>query len=201
MSFLLWAALLAAPPAASGELLDVQRLIPDLVLDIRYATVDNVLGRPLYPVARCLLRPQVATRLATAADLLRQKGLRLRVFDCYRPLSIQRALWKAHPHRGWVADPDHGGSNHNRGAAVDVSLATSSGGEVPMPTPYDAFSDRRARAAAEDGVPAEARANRRTLQQAMEAAGFKTIRSEWWHFDGPRLPSDHCLDVPLQSVP
>ncbi|HSN91275.1 MAG TPA: M15 family metallopeptidase, partial [Anaeromyxobacteraceae bacterium] len=81
---------LAAPP---HDLVDAARLVPDAVLDVRYATADNFLGRRLYPEARCLLLRPVAERLARAAARLQREGLRLRVYDCYRPLSVQRQMW------------------------------------------------------------------------------------------------------------
>lgn len=199
MIFLLSALLLAAPPAAAGELVDVNRVIPDAVLDIRYATSDNFLGRKVYPVARCLLRAPVAARLKTAADRLRPKGFRLRLYDCYRPRAVQWEMWKIYPRRGFVADPRKG-SNHNRGGAVDLSLATADGKEVEMPTSFDAF-DARAAAYAEAGISPGAKANRLTLRGAMEAAGFKVNRSEWWHFDDVDSRRYRLLDVPLDAVP
>jgi D-alanyl-D-alanine dipeptidase len=189
--------LLAAPPRA--DLVDAARLVPDAVLDVRYATAENFVGRRLYPEARCLLRRPVAERLARAASRLRERGFRLRLYDCYRPLSVQREMWQAFPRRGYVASPAQG-SNHNRGAAVDVGLATADGGEVEMPTAYDAF-ERRAHASARDGVSPAARRNRGALRRAMEAEGFRVNPMEWWHFDAPEARGAPVLDVPFRSVP
>lgn len=193
-------AILAAAVVATsgGELVDASRLVPDAVLDIRYATADNVLGRRLYPVARCLLRRSVAERLARAAARLRERGYRLRIFDCYRPLSVQRDLWRARPQRGFVADP-RTGSHHNRGAAVDLSLLDLAGREVEMPTPYDAF-DRRARADAVAGVSPAAIRHRTALRRAMEEAGFRVNGAEWWHFDSADAGRYPLLDEPLEDA-
>jgi D-alanyl-D-alanine dipeptidase len=193
-------ALLAAPPSAAkaGPLVDVAPLIPGAVLDLRYATADNFTGRALYPVARCLLRPEVAARLARAARRLERQGDRLRLYDCYRPLSIQRAMWKTYPHAGFVADPKSG-SLHNRGAAVDVGLSAPDGAELPMPTRFDAF-EKKARARATDGIPRELRKRRDRLRAAMEAEGFVVNPLEWWHFaarDALRFP---LLDLPLDAA-
>jgi zinc D-Ala-D-Ala dipeptidase len=192
-------ALAAAPPApaATPALIDVGTRLPDAVLDIRYATADNLTGRPLYPVARCLLRAEVAERLARAAAALRRQGFRLVLFDCYRPLSVQRELWKAAPRRGYVADPATG-SHHNRGAAVDLSLADPAGRPVEMPTGYDAF-EPRARARATEGVPPAARRHRDALRVAMAAAGFSVNPMEWWHFDAPEAAALPLLDLPLDG--
>lgn len=196
------AALLVALVAASSpRLVDVADRIPDASVELRYAGTENLLGRPIYPPgARCLLLPAVADRLAHAADRLRQQGFRLLVYDCYRPLGAQRALWAAAPIRGWVADPDHGGSHHNRAAAVDVGLAGRDGAELPLPTPFDAIGDPHARAFAH-GVPAAARRNRDRLRTAMEAEGFRVNPYEWWHFDAPEAKGAPLLDLPLVRKP
>jgi zinc D-Ala-D-Ala dipeptidase len=190
----------AAPGPRRPSLVDVAREVPDAVLDLRYATSENVLGRPLYPVARCLLRRPAAERLIRAAARLRAAGYRLRLYDCYRPLSVQRALWAYYPRRGFVADPDRGGSNHNRGGAVDVGLSTPEGGEVEMPTAFDAFGPKAA-ASAVRGITAAARLHRDRLRRAMEAEGFKVNPREWWHFDAPDALAAPLLDLPLDRLP
>jgi D-alanyl-D-alanine dipeptidase len=189
-----WAALLAAAPAP--PLVDVARAIPDAVVDLRYATADNLLGAPVYPAgARCLLLAPVAARLARVATRLRADGLRLRIWDCFRPRAVQRRLWSLAPRPGLVADPATG-SHHNRAAAVDVALAGPDGAEVPLPTGFDDFGPR-ARAGATAGVPPEARRNRDLLRAAMRAEGFRPNRMEWWHFDAPEARGAPILDAPL----
>ncbi len=203
---LLVALLLAAAPIAPAAptpvatppgLVDVAGRLPDAVLDIRYATADNFVGRPLYPVARCLLLPEAAARLERAAVALRGRGFRLLLFDCYRPLSVQRALWKAMPKRGFVADPATG-SHHNRAAAVDLALADLAGAPLEMPTGFDDFGPA-ARAWATDGVSARARRHRALLRDAMTAAGFTVNPVEWWHFDAPGAAALPLLDLPLDG--
>lgn len=182
--------------AAAPALADVAPLVPDAIVDLRYATPRNVTGRTLYPPgSRCLLLPGVAARLAGAAERLRGSGFRLLLYDCFRPLSAQRELWRRFPRPGFVADPRRG-SNHNRGAAVDVGLATADGAEAEMPTSFDAF-EPRARAGATAGVSPAARRNRDLLRAAMEAAGFRPSRTEWWHFDAPEARAAPVLHVPL----
>lgn len=187
----------AAPPASAPDVVDVAGAIPDAVLDLRYATERNLVGRALYPAgARCLLLRPVAERLAGAAARLRAHGLRLRLYDCYRPLSVQRELWRIHPTPGLVADPAKG-SHHNRAAAVDVGLADARGDAVPLPTDFDAFGPR-ARAGAVEGVGKAARRNRDLLRAAMQAQGFRVNRLEWWHFDAPEARGAPVLDLPLE---
>lgn len=189
----------AGPPAAArSPLVDVARSIPSAVLDLRYATPANFTGKVLYPSARCLLRRAVAARLVKVAARVARKGYRLRLYDCYRPLSVQRTMWAAYPHPGFVADPKRG-SLHNRAAAVDVGLSTPEGAEVEMPTPFDHFGPK-ARAGATAGIPARLRARRDLLRRAMEAEGFIVNPAEWWHYaarDARRFP---LLDVPLEDA-
>jgi D-alanyl-D-alanine dipeptidase len=180
-------------------LVDAGERVPGLVVELPYATTDNFLGKAVYPEdARCLLLPGVAERLAAVARALGRRGFRLKAWDCYRPVHVQWAMWKLVPRKGYVADP-HTGSNHNRGAAVDVTLVTLDGAPVEMPTPFDTFGP-----AAHHGGSAgsaEARAHREVLREAMVEAGFRPNRMEWWHYDAPERKGAPLLDVPLVPVP
>ncbi|MDX1624819.1 MAG: M15 family metallopeptidase [Gemmatimonadota bacterium] len=181
-----------APP-----LVDVGERDPDLMLDIRYATDDNFLDRALYEEARCLLVPDAADRLLAAEGRLRAQGYRLVVWDCYRPRSVQYAMWEIKPDPTYVADPEEG-SRHNRGAAVDVGLATIEGEPVPLPTDHDDFTPKAHRDATD--LPPEAIANRERLEAAMRAEGWSGLESEWWHFDAPGWKRYPLRDVPLTEA-
>lgn len=193
----------AAEPATPVEagLVDVTGLAPDIKLDIRYATPNNFTHMAVYPVARCFLRADVAKRLARVQADLKKQGLGLKVFDCYRPFSIQKKFWSLVPDPDWVAKPVEkngqpvAGSKHNRGAAVDVTLVDASGKALPMPSGFDDFT-AKARRNYTGGDPA-ARANSKRLEAAMAKEGFAPLSSEWWHFDGPGWQGYPLLDVPL----
>lgn len=173
---------------------------PTIRLDIRYATSENVLGRPLYTSARAFLRQPVAEALFRVHRSLAASGYGLVVFDAYRPWSVTKALWEETPpaKRGFVANPARG-SNHNRGCAVDVSLyALATGEPVPMPSAYDEMTPRSG--SDFPGGTAEARAHRDRLRAAMEAEGFRVEHHEWWHFnhrDCPRYPVE---DLPFDLL-
>lgn len=203
------AVLLSTPPAkakpteakptqstpAADVLVEVKTVIPDLVVDLRYATEQNFLKHRVYPKdARCLLRRETVEKLKVAADALRKQGYRLRVYDCYRPLSVQWEMWKIFPKPGYVADPHHG-SNHNRGTAVDLTLADANGDEVEMPTGFDNFT--RAAHHGYSGATEAATKHRELLRETMEAAGFTRIRMEWWHYNLPHATRYPILDAPL----
>lgn len=189
-----WAACVSGGAPMQETLVDVGALDPALVLDMRYARADNFLGRAVYDEARCLLVPDAARRLLDAERALRAQGYRLVVWDCYRPLSVQREMWKILPDPTYVADPARG-SRHNRGAAVDVGLLGLDGATVPWPTAHDDFTPRAHRDATD--LPAAAIANRDRLERAMTDAGWIPLPSEWWHFDAPGWEAHPVLDEPL----
>jgi len=183
----------AAAEERDDDFVDVAKVIPDAVLDIRYATTNNFMGEKVYAAARCKLRRGVATKLARAADLLREQDRRLILWDCYRPASVQKILWKHHPDPRYVADPKVG-SVHSRGAAVDIGIVDKDGKPVPLPTEYDATSreSHRDRALAGDHG-----AEARKLDAAMSKAGFVGITTEWWHFDARDGAKYSLADEPL----
>lgn len=182
----------------TNPLIDLQALIPDAVLDIRYATKDNLTGRALYPFPAAFLRRSAAEKLVKAAADLRARKLRLVIYDAYRPLSVQKALWAAKPDARYVADPAKG-SSHNRAAAVDLALADEAGKALPMPSRFDDFSTRAHHGA--KGVKPGPRRNAEILKSALEKAGFESLREEWWHYRDPDAKSWPILDIPFEQVP
>ena len=187
----------AARAAGPSDLVNIESVNPRIRLDLRYATADNFTHQVLYPRAKCFLRKAVADRLDRVQVELEQIGRGLKVFDCYRPLSVQKKMWELVPDERYVADPAKG-SRHNRGAAVDLTLVTADGSEVAMPTPFDDFSERAHRNFV--GLPAAVIQNRWLLEQAMTRGGFVGLPTEWWHFDARGWESYDVLDVGLDSV-
>jgi D-alanyl-D-alanine dipeptidase len=191
-------ALLSLAFSEESPLVDIQIINPHIQIDVRYATADNFMGEPLYPAARCLLRREVAKRLSRVEDALEHEGLGLKVFDAYRPLSVQKKLWARYPFEGYIANPAKG-SNHNRGAAVDLTLVDIvTGKELPMPSAYDEFSERAHRDYA--GGTAQERRNRALLGEAMAKEGFKGLATEWWHFDDADAKKYPVLDLSFDEV-
>ena len=184
-----------APQASAEPLVDFAKIHPSAILDIRYATKNNFVHEAVYPEAKCLLRASVARSLAAAAADFEEKGLRLVVFDCYRPLSVQKKFWALLPDERYVANPAKG-SNHNRGAAVDVTLADARGRELPMPTAYDDSGPRSHRDW--KGSSPEERKNMRLLETVMLHHGFVGLPTEWWHFDAKGWERYPVEDAPLR---
>ena len=177
--------------------MDVAALDSTIVIDLKYASSNNFLGKPVYPISRCLLRKSVAQRLIRVQRNLQQKGLGLKIWDGYRPLSVQREMWELVPDPRYVADPEKG-SRHNRASAVDVTLVDSLGYELEMPTLFDDFSEKASRDY--EKASAEALENRRVLEEAMVAEGFIPLPTEWWHFDDPDWERFPILDIPLDEI-
>ncbi len=163
---------------------------------MRYASTDNFTKKVLYPAAECLLCEPAAERLGRVQKKLEKKGLGLKVWDCYRPLSVQKKLWDLVPDDRYVANPAKG-SKHNRGASVDLTLVDKEGKELPMPTAFDEFSVKAHRDYMD--LPADILQNRTTLEEAMESEGFIPLPTEWWHFDDPQWMNYALRDEPLNS--
>lgn len=181
-----------------ARLVDIRSVNRNIRLDIRYATTNNFLKRKLYPVARCVLRGAAARRLGKVQEDLQKKGLGLKVYDCYRPLSVQRLMWQVRPDSRYVANPARG-SRHNRGAAVDITLVDRNGRELEMPTGFDDFSQRAHRNYT--GGSAQSRRNSKILEDAMKKQGFIPLATEWWHFDAPGWDNYAILDVKFGEIP
>ena len=182
----------------TDSLVELTACIPDLVLDIRYATANNFTGKAVYPSSRCFLDKEAACALVRVQRELKDRGYRLKVYDGYRPLSVQQAFWKILPDPRFVADPKVG-SRHNRGCAVDVSLVRLDGTPVAMPTEYDDFTERASADYA--GLPGDVEQRRTLLRETMERHGFQRFDTEWWHFDYQGWQNRPVLDVPFESIP
>lgn len=181
------------------ELIEVCTVNPNIILDIRYATKNNYTGKVLYSAPRCFLRNSVLEKLNRVQKRLEKKGLILKIFDGYRPLSVQKILYKYHPDKKMVADPAKG-SNHNRGAAVDVTLVNAeTGDELEMPSEFDDFS-KKAHRGTHYGVSKEAHKNSKLLEDMMEAEGFKGYKGEWWHFDDIDAKKMPLLDLSFEAL-
>lgn len=183
--------------ARAAGFVDVRDVVPDAVIDLRYATADNFVGIELYPPgARCLVHESLAPGLASAANLLRPGGERLVFWDCYRPHAVQVRMFEEVPNPAWVARPGEYARSHVAGRSVDITLARADG-LVDMGTRFDDFTPRSL-AYATEGVSAAAQANRARLREAMVAGGFTVYEGEWWHFDGPGAAVERPIfDVPV----
>lgn len=189
-------ALAAAQPV--DNLIDLSKISLNVIIDLKYATTDNFTGRKLYSSDICCLQEGTAWKLARANREVQKKGYRIKVWDGYRPLSVQKAMWKVVPDARFVANPYKNGSKHNRGAAVDVTLVDAEGRELEMPSAFDEFTVKASRT--NPGMTAKAKANLKILTDAMTKSGFRSIQSEWWHYDDTEYTKYALLDIKASEV-
>jgi D-alanyl-D-alanine dipeptidase len=179
------------------NLVELKAICPGIALDIVYATPNNFTGKPVYSMSCCFLLSCTAERLKRVENGLKKQGLGLKVYDGYRPLSVQKEFWKLVPDPRYVADPAVG-SKHNRGAAVDVTLIDREGRDLSMPTSLDDFTEKAHRNY--KGGSKEALDNSRKLEKAMAREGFVPLATEWWHFDDPEWKKYPILDLSFEEL-
>jgi D-alanyl-D-alanine dipeptidase len=160
-------------------LIELTEATHDVLIDLRYASARNFTGAPVYARAICLLNPEAETLLRRAVDLARPLGLKLKLFDAFRPSEAQWTLWRFRPDPEFLADPRRG-SPHSRGAAIDLTLVDADGVELDMGTEFDAFTPLSHHGSTAVGVTAQR--NRLVLLGLMTAAGWDFYRHEWWHY-------------------
>lgn len=180
------------------QLVEIKKYIPEIALDLRYATTNNFMHRRMYTTAKAFARLSVVKALQQVEAELKTQGLGLKIYDAYRPYSVTVNFYEMAPDTNFVADPRKG-SKHNRGCAIDLSLINlKTGKELDMPTGFDSFS-RKAGANYMD-LPAQQISNRELLKTVMAKYGFKVISTEWWHYDFTGWPEYELLDIPVQAL-
>ena len=189
-----------AGPFRQPDLVELVKLDPTIKLDIRYATKNNFLGKPVYKQARAFLQRPAAEALMRVNQKLRAKGFGLEIFDGYRPWSVTKTFWDVTPEdkKIFVADPSKG-SRHNRGCAIDLSMFSLATGKlVQMPGEYDEMTER-SHINYECATP-EKKNLRDTLRAAMESEGFAVYEPEWWHYDYKDWKEYPILNVPFSGI-
>lgn len=178
------------------RLVNIQELDSTILIDVRYATENNFTGQKLYETNKVYLIKEAARDLIKAHKYLKEKyNLRLKIYDGYRPLSVQKKMWAIMPDDRYVANPAKG-SRHNRGCAVDLTLVDSLGNELDMGTPYDDFTEKSH--IDYKNLPPEVLRNRKILQEAMTKFNFTPMRTEWWHFDYKGWEKYPILDIEIK---
>ncbi len=174
-------------PIADTTFVRLLDFTSDIELDMKYATSDNFLKSKVYDCADCYLRMRTVAQLIEANRDFLKKGYRIKIFDCYRPLDVQKQMFKIVPNPTYVADPAKG-SIHNRGGAVDLTLIDSSGKELDMGTSFDHFGPASAHDYSK--LSDEVIKNRKYLRKIMQRNGFRTFESEWWHYNLKRASKE-----------
>lgn len=186
----------AADP--NNELIEIKKAIPNIKLDIRYATKNNFMNQVMYKEARAFARKPVVAQLKRIQSALNKKGYGLKIFDAYRPYTITLAFYQKAKDKNFVANPKKG-SKHNRGCAIDLTLINlKTGKELQMPTPYDSFAPQAS--PSYSALPALVIKNRTLLISTMQAYGFRVIKNEWWHFDFIGWKKYALMDIPFEKL-
>lgn len=165
---------------ADAKLVEIKKPAFDVEIDIVYATSNNFTGKPVYKKPGCYLHPDGADALQRAIKLAKEIGYRFKIFDTYRPIEVQRALWAHTPDPNFLSNPDTGSTPHCRGVAVDLNLIDKDGKELDMGTGFDEFTPRSHHGNIE--VSKQAQLNRFILMGIMTSAGWDFYRNEWWHY-------------------
>ncbi|HPV00905.1 MAG TPA: CapA family protein [Clostridiales bacterium] len=163
-----------------NEMVRIDEVADDIVIDLKYATSDNITGKPVYDSKVAWLRRGTANKLKKANEALMRQGYRIKVWDAYRSEKDHGLLHKIARNSYYFIDPKIG-SNHTRGAAVDVTLVDMEGNELDMPSKFDEMSEKAHRTY-KYATPEQKR-NALILENAMKDAGFIPLENEWWHFD------------------
>ena len=181
------------------KMVDLKRLMPQLILDLRYATNNNFMHKKLYTHSTSTyLRQKAAFALKQIENELQQKVFGLKIFDAYRPYSITKKMWELIRDTRYVADPKKG-SGHNRGIAVDLTIINlKTGKELNMGTGFDNFTD----SAHHDfkNLSEEILLNRSLLKNIMEKYGFKSLQTEWWHYSLSNANDFELLDISFKKL-
>jgi len=167
-------------PISDTTFVNLKDYSQDFAYDMKYATTDNFLKAKVYDCAKCFLRLKTVKALIEANKTFAKKGYKIKVFDCYRPLDIQRKMWEIVSNPEYVANPAKG-SIHNRGGAVDITLVSSNGKELDMGTFFDFFGIEASHNY--PNVSEEVKQNRLVLKTIMTTSGFNSFDSEWWHYN------------------
>lgn len=179
---------------APEELVRIADYIPDIYVELRYASEDNFTGAVVYDFDEAYLRYGTVMKLAAAQEALSQAGLSLKIWDAFRPVQAQFTLWEVCPDPNYVANPETGYSGHSRGDTVDATLVRADGSTVEMPTDFDDFSVLADRDYSD--VSSAAAENARLLESVMTQAGFEAYYNEWWHFSDAAVYSVYQGELP-----
>lgn len=159
----------------------VKKYIPDIYVELRYATENNFTGVKIYDFTEAYLRYGTVKKLAQVQKELKQQGYSLKIWDAYRPFEAQQKLWEVYPDPNYVANPANGMKKHNLGGTVDITMVAADGSVISMPTEFDDFSLKADRDYS-DIEDEEAVKNVMILQNAMENNGFTGYQGEWWDY-------------------
>jgi len=181
-----------------NQLVNLERFIPGIVLDIRYATTNNFTGEKIYNSPCAFVRKPVAEALLGIQNELLEKGMGLKVFDAYRPYAATVKFYEVYKDTNFVAAPWKG-SVHNRGCAVDVTLIDLKTNKAfEMPTVFDDFTEEASHSYSD--LPDNILKNRQVLKNIMIKYGFQIYDAEWWHYNFRDWKNFELMDISFEEL-
>ena len=162
-----------------SDLVNLNNKNSEIILDLRYATTNNFTNKILYKNKECLIHKVAYEHLCIAEDIAKKLGYKLKIFDAYRPVNVQKKLWDILPDANFIAPPEKG-SPHSRGVAVDLTLVDGNNNELDMGTEFDEFSRLSYHGCID--ISRESYKNRLLLLGIMTDSGWDFFRNEWWHY-------------------
>jgi len=180
------------------ELIDLEKFIPGISLDIRYASANNFTRQKIYTLAKAYAHKPVAEALKKVQADLSKQGLGVKIYDAYRPYKATVKFYETYRDTTYVASP-YRGSRHNRGCALDMTIIDlKTKAELKMPTEFDSFSkDAWPTTPINDPMASK---NRKLIIDAMQRHGFKVNASEWWHFDFIGWQKFEVMDIDFEEL-
>lgn len=183
---------------SNKALVEIQRLIPNIILDVRYATTNNFLSKVFYQEAKSFARLPVVRALQKIQAELNAQGLGLKIYDGYRPYAVTVQFYQSYPDSTYVASP-WTGSKHNRGCALDLTLIhLKTGKELKMPTPFDTTKETSWADAPVKNK--KVLRNRELLKTVMQKHGFTVEPSEWWHYNFVGWQDYPLMDISFEVL-
>ncbi|HEX3023987.1 MAG TPA: M15 family metallopeptidase [Chitinophagaceae bacterium] len=185
---------------SNKSMINLNEKIKGLIIDLRYASVNNFMHRKMYPPKSniCFLRLPVVNALIKIEEYLKQKKLGLKIFDAYRPYDVTKKFWELVHDERYVANPAKG-SGHNRGIAVDLTIIDlQTKHELNMGTGFDNFSDSAHHSFT--NFPQQILDNRKLLKQTMQQFGFIPLETEWWHYSWPHAEQFEILNLSFKEL-
>jgi zinc D-Ala-D-Ala dipeptidase len=176
------------------SLIQITEITHNIILDLRYATQNNITGKVIFEQGTCFLHEDALVLLERAIHFADQQGLRIKIYDAYRPRKVQEALWTHSPDPNYITPPERG-SAHTRGVAIDLTLVNKDGKELDMGTPFDDLTPNSHHSATT--ITPVVALNRYTLLGIMMSAGWDFFDREWWHYqlfksrDYPLIDHNH----------
>jgi zinc D-Ala-D-Ala dipeptidase len=183
-----------------NELVNLKKLIPNIVLDLKYASKQNFTAKKLYTHAyTTYMRKEPAQALATIQKELNAIGYGIKIFDAYRPYEATKLMWTLIHDERYVANPN-AGSGHNKGTTVDMTIIDlKTGIALNMGTEFDNFTDT-AHHTFTANLPQQIIANRNLLKSTMQKFGFKSLETEWWHYGWISTDVYDVLDLSFKQL-